>query len=318
LAPGLVDAHLAQALIFEFSGNEQGALDAIARALALDPSNAKTLVWQAQIYTRLNRWPDAEKTFHRVLKEHPNYWLAYNELGFGLEEQGRYHDALKAFRSASLAAPGNSMALSNLAAEFLQIGEFAEAREILKKSLALDPDSDQAAAYTSLALRYQGKYGEALSFARKAVELNPALDANWLELGDCYVSLHNHPSEARNAYLRAAKEAERHLATDPTNGPSWALLALYRVKSGSPQDAHSLMDKAESLGARDLDSQLYKGRTLELLGKREEALTTLAACFQRGATDVQVAAFPDLQSLRRDPRCRQLTESNPAAMSSDS
>ena len=59
----------------------------LTRALSLDPSNRYTLVWQAQIYTRLNRWDDAEKTFRRALKEHPNYWLAYNELGFGL--QGR-------------------------------------------------------------------------------------------------------------------------------------------------------------------------------------------------------------------------------------
>ena len=96
---------------------------------------------------------------------------------------------------------------------------------------------------------------------------------------------------------------------DPTNGPSWLLLALYKVKSGSPQDALSLIEKAESLGASDMDSQLYKGRILELLGKREEALVTLAACFRRGATDIQVAAFPDLQSLRKDRRYRQLAES---------
>jgi eukaryotic-like serine/threonine-protein kinase len=308
LNPKLVDAHLAQALIFQYSGNEQGALDAIARALALDPSNMRTLVWQAQIYTRLNRWPDAEKAFHRVLKEHPNYWLAYNELGYGLEEQGRYQEAFRAFRAASLAAPRNSMALSNLAAEYIQIGEFGEAIETLKSSLALDPASDTAAMYTALALRYQGKYDQALSFARKAVELNPAVDVNWLELGDCYFSLRNHPNEAKNAYLRAAREVERQLSTDSTNGPSWVLLALYKVKSGSPREALSLMERAESLGAHDMDSQLYKGRILELLGKREEALTTLAACFQRGATDVQVAAFPDLQSLRKDPRYRRLTQ----------
>ena len=313
LDPKLVEARLAHALVFEFSGNEQGALDEIAKALSLDPSDERTLVWQAQIYTRLNRWADAEKTFRRVLKEHPNYWLAYNELGYGLGEQGRYKDAVEAFRKASAAAPRNSMALSNLAGASLELGEFAEATEILKRSLALDPDSDQAAAFTSLALRYQGKYEEALSFARKAVELNPALDANWLELGDCYFALRNHQSQAKNAYLRAAKEAERHLSTDPTNGPSWVLLALYKVKSGSPQDAPSLIEKAESLGVRDMDSQLYKGRTLELLGKRQEALTTFAACFQRGASDVQVAAFPDLQSLRKDPRYRQLADSKSIA-----
>ena len=317
LNPNLAESHLAEAVIFQYSGNEQAALNAIAKALSLDPHKPKTLVWQAQIYTRLNRWADAEKTLRRVLNEHPNYWLAYNELGFGLEEQGRYQEAVSAFRAASLAAPGNSWALRNLGVEYIQVGEFAEAIETLKRSTALEPDSGHTAMFTSLALRYQGKYSEALRFSRKAVQLNPAVDDYWLELGDCYVSLGNHQSEAIHAYFRAAKEAERHLAMDPTNGPGWLLLALYKVKSGSPQDAPSLIKRAESLGVSDMDSQLYKGRILDLLGRREEALTTFAACFRRGATDIQVAAFPDLQFLRKDPRYRQLVESKSPASASN-
>ena len=80
------------------------------------------------------------------------------------------------------------------------------------------------------------------------------------------------------------------------------LLALYEVKSGNPQIVPSLIERAESLGAGDIDSQIYKARILELVGKRGEALATLAALFGRGATVLQVAPFPDLQSLRRDPR----------------
>jgi eukaryotic-like serine/threonine-protein kinase len=309
LDPELADGHLALASVFEQTGNEQGALNEVAKALSLDPSDARTLVWQAQIYARLNRWEDADKTFHRALKEHPNYWLAYNELGFALHEQARYHEAIQAFRAASMAAPKNSMALANLGGEYLQIGKFTEALESLKQSLVLDPDSDLAATGISLALRYQGKYEKALPFAQKAVELNPALDTNWLELADCHSSFRNHQNEAKDAYSRAAKEAEHHLLTDTTDAPSWMLLALYKVKTGSPQNAPLLMERAESLGAHDVDSQIYKARILELLGKREEALITLAGCFRRGAGDFQVAAFPDLQPLRKDPRYRQLVQS---------
>ena len=66
-----------------------------------------------------------------------------------------------------------------------------------------------------------------------------------------------------------------------------------------------------------MDSQLYKARILELLGKREEALTTLAACFQKGASDLQIAASPDLQSLRKDPSYRQVPGSKPVAAASN-
>jgi tetratricopeptide (TPR) repeat protein len=250
------------ASVFEQTGNSQGALNEIGKGLSLDPSNARARVWQAQIYTRLNRWADAEQTLHRVLKDRPNYWLAYNELGFLLDSEGKYQESIAAFRAASLAAPRNSLALSNLGAEYLEVGDFAEATECLKRSLALKPDFDQAAANTSLSLRYQGKYEEALPFAQKAVALNPSDDLNWLELGDCYSSLRHREGDARQAYVGAAKETERHLRTNAKDGPSWMLLALYQIKSGSPQNALSLIEKAESLGADDMNSQLYKARIL--------------------------------------------------------
>jgi hypothetical protein len=88
------------------------------------------------------------------------------------------------------------------------------------------------------------------------------------------------------------------------------LLALYQVKSGTPQNALHLIKKAELLGADDMDSQLYKARILELLGKRDQALATLAVCFRRGATALQFAPFPDMESLRQDPRFRQMLPSN--------
>jgi eukaryotic-like serine/threonine-protein kinase len=309
LNPGLADGHLALAWVFVLTGNNQGALNEIDRALSLDPSNRYTLVWEAEIYARLNRWEEAEKTFRRTLKEHPNFWLAYNEFGFGLHGQARYREAIQAFRAASLAAPKNALSLANLGAEYLQVGEFAEALRSLQQGIALEPDSDLAAANTSLAYRYQGKYEKALPFARKAVELNPALDSNWLELADCLSSFPNRQGEAKAAYARAAKEAESHLLTDSADAPSWMLLALYKVKLGSPQNAPLLIERAESLGARDMDSQVYKARILELLGKREEALTSLAACFRKGATEWQVVEFPDLQRLRKDPRYLQLVQS---------
>jgi eukaryotic-like serine/threonine-protein kinase len=302
LAPRLVDSHLALALVVLQTGNAQGALDEFAKALALDPSNPKTLMWQAQVYTRLNRWADAEQTFQRVLKERPNFWIAYRELGLVLHSEGKYQSAIQAYRAASVAAPRSSLALSNLGGEYLMVGEFAEATESFRKSMVLDPDSDEAAANTSLGLRCQGKYEEALLFALKSVELKPAADSNWLELADCYSSLSGRQREAKGAYLRAAEEAERHLRTDPADGPRWMLLALYKIKSGNPQNARSFIKKAESLGADDMDSQLYKMRILELLGKRDDALATFAVCFRKGASAFDMAPFPDMRSLRQDPR----------------
>ena len=308
LEPDLVDGHLELGSVLKQSGDEQGALDEFAKVLKLDPSNPTALVWQGQTYARLNRWVDAERTFNRVLQERPNNWLAYNELGAALNMQGKYQEAIEKFRAATLAAPGNAQAFANLGGEYLQIGDFAQATESLKKSLALAPD-DLAAVNTSLALRLQDKPAEALPYAQKAVELNPTEDTNWLELGDCYSSLRNHENDAKAAYVRAAQETEKHLRTDPTNGANVMLLALYQVKSGNSQNALALVKKAELLGANDMDSQLFKARILELLGQRDQALATLASCFRRGASALQFAPFPDMDSLRRDPRYQKIQQS---------
>jgi tetratricopeptide (TPR) repeat protein len=308
LDPLSVEAHLARALVLEDTGDKQPALEEIGKALTLDPTNPKALLWQAELYERMNRWPDAEKGYRRVLTERPNSWVSYNEFGSFLQGQGRYPEAIRAFREACAAAPASALPLSSLGAAYLQVGDFTAATDTLKRSLAIAPSLDDALVNTSLALRYQGDYEHALPYALKAVQVNPGSDANWLELGECYSSLSNRKNDAKNAYLRAAREMDRHLQTDQTDGPSWMLLALYRIKSGNPGDALSFIQKAESLGAGDVDSQLYKARILELLSKRDEALATLASCFKRGARPIQISVVPDMGSLRKDPRYRRMIQ----------
>jgi serine/threonine protein kinase/tetratricopeptide (TPR) repeat protein len=310
LNPNLVDSHAAMAAVLQQTGDNQGAFKEFGKALALDPSDPKTLVWQAQLYSKLNRWQDAERTLRRVLAVRPNYWIAYNELGFAFNSQGKYSDAIEQFKSACIAAPGSAMAFSNLGTVYMQMGHFPEAVEYLKKSLSLKPTA-LAASNISAALRAQGKATEALPFARRAVDLDPADDWNWLELADCYSSLPGRQNSAKDAYKKAASVVESHLRTDSSDGASWMQLALYQVKSGKQQNALSLIQKAESLGARDMDSQLCKARILELLGRREDALTVLKTCFLNGATDFQVSSAPDMRSLQRDPRYRALLPANP-------
>jgi tetratricopeptide (TPR) repeat protein len=241
-----------------------------------------------------------------VLQQRPNSWVTYNQLGYTLHQQGKYQEALDKFRVASLAAPKSVMALGNMGEACLQVGKFEEGLGYLKKSAALDPTWDVAVSNISSALRYQGKYEEALPYARRATVLNSADDFNWQELGDCYSSLPRHQKEARNAYLRAAQEAERHLQTDGADGPTWMRLALYRIKTGNSREADALVKKAASLGASDVDSQICKARILELLGRRDQALATLSACFRRGVTTFDIALLPDLESLRGDVRYQEM------------
>jgi eukaryotic-like serine/threonine-protein kinase len=306
----LEEGHLALAQILRETGDEQGVLNELGKVLAVNSSSLKAIFFQAVTYARLNRWSDAEKSFKQILKLRPNSWINYTELAYLLHQQGKFQEAVEQFRFAGLTAPRSSLALGNLGTAYLQVGKFAEGFEYLKKSLALDPDYDFPIVNSSLALRYQGKYLEALPYARKATTLTPTDDTNWLELGDCYSSLPHRGQEAREAYQRAAEETKRHLAIDNTDGAAWLRLAFYQVKTHEGRDFTTLIEKAESLGAADVDSQLCKARILELQGHRAEALAIVADWFRRGASDFQIIPLPDMSTFRTDPRYQAIVKSN--------
>ena len=100
----------------------------------------------------------------------PNYWLAHNEWGAVLEDQGKYPQALMEFRSASLLAPTNAFAMKNVGSVYLRLGKLPEALKCLNASYQMKP-GDQAALALAVAFRLQQKYPEAIDYAEMAVKL---------------------------------------------------------------------------------------------------------------------------------------------------
>ena len=192
------------------------------------------MLFQAQEFTRLNRWNDAENTFIRLQTARPNFWLAHEELGFAYGSDGKYTRATEEFRAAGLAAPKRTLPLANLSAISLMMGNLEDALDFARKGLALAPN-DACAASMAAALRCQGKFDQALPFSLKAVSLNPDYPGYWLDLGDTYSGLAGHRPDARDAFSRAARLLEKTLQTDPTDGPTWMSLAFAEAKTGEPE-----------------------------------------------------------------------------------
>jgi eukaryotic-like serine/threonine-protein kinase len=239
----------------------------------------------------------------------PNYWLAHNEWGAVLEDQGKYPQALMEFRSASLLAPTNAFALKNVGSVYLRLGKLPEALRCLNASYQMKPD-DQTALALAEAFRLQQKYPEALDYAERAVKLNPNEPNHWLELGDVYSATGRFRAEAGAAYKEAAATEEEKLRTSPKDCPNWMLMALSSAKMGQPERALTLITKAESFHADDMDSQFFKVRTLELAGRRVDALATIARCLKRGPTLFQFEWMPDLEKLRASPEFKSMEISN--------
>jgi serine/threonine protein kinase/Flp pilus assembly protein TadD len=305
LDPVLADAYNARGFALQQIGDGPNAMRDLTTALALDPGNTQTLIWQAQFYTDLNQWRGAEDCFHRALRLRPNFWLIHNELGVLLTRQGKYADALAEFRAASLVNPRNALALFNMGCIYLQLGRPEEAIERLRQSMKLKPDAAVSATMAQ-ALRSQGKTIPALQLAREATELDPSDSTTWLELGDSYSTLRGHGAEARRAYAEGALVQRESLEQNPMDGPGWILLALLEAKAGSETKARLDLQKGDALPSADVDTQLYKARTFQQIGMREEALSTLAACFKAGATRFQLELMPEMTALKKDPLYQRL------------
>jgi tetratricopeptide (TPR) repeat protein len=304
LDPNLVNGHIALSAVYDMQGNKQEALNEIGKALVLDPTNPRTLFFQAQIYRRMNRWSEAEQIYRRILDQRPNYWVAYNDLGYVLNAQGRYREALDAFRSETVVNPHSYLAFSNLGDLCFKLGDPEQAKQNYKKSIELSPNEW---AYSGLGttLRAEGNYGAALAYELRAAEINPSNDVNWLDLGDCYASLRKE-QQARNAYLTAKKEVERVLQVDAADAGAWVRLALYNLKAGEGGDTLKLVAKAGAADSLDLDSQVVLARVYEELGDRRHALAILAKCFAQGLTSVEIAYIPDFRALKKDPEFSKL------------
>jgi tetratricopeptide (TPR) repeat protein len=204
------------------------------------------------------------------------------------------------FQAASLAAPKNALALRNVGSAYLDLGKIPEALQSLNASFSLNPD-DEASSALAEAFRVQHKYPEAIEYAKKAAKLNPGELVNWLELGDVYTSAGRSGTDVITVYQQAASTQEEKLLTSPKDGPGWMVLALCSAKNGELDKAVTLMAKAETFHADDMQSQLYKVRILELAGRRDDALATIARCLRRGPTRFRIVSMPDIEKLRRTP-----------------
>jgi Tfp pilus assembly protein PilF len=304
----LVEAHNARGFVMQEIGDLQSAQREMKKALALDPGNTQTLIWQAQVYTNLNQWQAAEAGFRRALQLRPNYWLVHNEVGVLLQFQGKYREALSEFRAASLANPRNALALLNMGCIYLLLGRTDEASDRLRQSMKLKADETASIAMAQVH-RSQGKPSLALQAAKEAIKIGPQDSLTWLELGDCYSTLRDHRADAKRVYAEGARVERESLENNALDGPGWIRLALLEAKAGSASETRLHIRKGDALPSADIDTQLYKARTFEQLGMRKDALNTLEACLKRGATRFQIDLMPDMDSLKKDPLYQKMVPS---------
>lgn len=297
--PDSVAGLLSRATFDLSSGNTEAALTGLQRALDLDPANPQLLVMKARTYRTLDRVNDEEAVYREIVRNRPNFWPAYDQLGLSLYRQARYREAAQVFQEGAAIAPRIARLLNNLGAMQILMEQPNEALETFKKSVAAAPTP---VAYQNLGTLSYAKqdYQNALSNYEKALSLNPKDELSTRNIGDVYVILGDR-QRSLVYFEKGAALVEDALRINPKRGETWMIHSYYQAKLGHRGPAEAALKKAEEFGASGVPSQLKRVQTLVLLGRSMEALPLLIELRHKGLSAKDVELAIDLRQLRTDP-----------------
>jgi serine/threonine-protein kinase len=292
------------------TGRHTEAIEALQRALAIDPYSAEAYRLLANAYRDMGEPKQAEATYQRAIALKPYDWLIYNSLGVFYFQQGRYDEAAEQFLKVAELNPSNVRGYSNAGGIYFFLERWDEARRLFERTLAIQPT---ARAYSNLGTLdfYEGEYARASRRFEQAIELTPADYLMWGNAADAYRWVPGETARADSLYHRAlelARAARRVNATDP------ALLSRilqYHAALGERDSVTALLGVLEPLVGNDPEIMFSSAWALAVLGERASALGWLGRALAAGFSRRVVERAPSFRELRRDPRFRALVAVKP-------
>ncbi len=165
-------------------GDDEGAVGAFERALAVNPAHAPTRLARAESLRRLGRVKDARADYETTLREtaedDPLRRDAAARLASLLRDAGAYDDAVEVLRDTLRVAGATSRIYTGLCLIYMAQGR--DELAVLVIGRAIELDAKDPAAYNALALLYlrQGKAQEAFDRFDHATSLDPSyIDARY-------------------------------------------------------------------------------------------------------------------------------------------
>ncbi len=214
------------------------------RAIALDPNNADSYAWQAEVLNVAGRPEDALRAVEQAMRLNPHYPPYYLiQLGWAYNLTGRYAEAVATLKEATSRSPTHFGAHLNLALSYVQ--QWASQQS---------PDSQTLE--------------QALAAAQRVRALNDSDLSESRDLGYCL-------SVAKAVRAGHRRDGAGH-RLDPNDARSYALLAEALSRVGKPEEALRMVEQALRRKPFVADEHLRSvGTAYSLAGKPEEAIAPL-------------------------------------------
>lgn len=131
------------------------------------------LVFMVTTWLQVRFWADSITLFEHALKVTTHNFVAHNNLGTALKDQGRIAEATRHYHEALRIFPGYAKAHNNIGAAMEDQGRIAEAISHYSEALRFDPDNALIHYNLGHVLGEQDRTGEAIRHYVKALQIKP-------------------------------------------------------------------------------------------------------------------------------------------------
>jgi tetratricopeptide (TPR) repeat protein len=207
---------------------------------------------------------EALANYQKSVDINPNYDEAQNNLGYALAEKGRHAEAVTHYIAALTVQPKLAEAHNNLANALSELGKSDEALSEYQRALELNPEHADAHNNIGIALAMRGRYDEAVAHLKEAIRLRPSYASAHSNLGNALAVQHK--------LDEASKEYEIALQLTPNDPQAHNNLGNVLSEEGRLDDAAAQYARALELKADNPEANYNLGMVLLRQGKRNEAL----------------------------------------------
>ncbi|MFH1723012.1 MAG: tetratricopeptide repeat protein [Elusimicrobiota bacterium] len=254
-------------------GRYRAGVEAIARAVALDPRHA----WEHASWPRNLSGQASAKRSAVWLKDISRLQgtagtapvLRYIRARL-FQNLGRYDRSEEELRKAErlfAACPG--FIHCSLGEMLLKQGKMREAFARLDRAVALDPGRARSLAWRGEARYWLGRAEEAAGDFRAAVAADP--EAHWMR------AWHGEFLLWIGRYAEAERELDRAITLAPEHGWAYGWRGAAKACLGRLDDALADLDRAVRKDSGDMEALIWRGEALSRLGRHRRALRDLDA-----------------------------------------
>jgi protein O-mannosyl-transferase len=192
-------------------------------------------------------YQNGETLWRATIAQNPDSWMAYNNLGLALVDDGRVDEAIACYRNALRVRPAFAAAHTNLGIALLAQQHPEEAANEFRRALAIDPNDLETHNSLGIALRQEGRMDEALEEYRTALKLRADDSATNFNLANALLQA-GRVEEAIGQYQRTLKLGQDF--ADAHNNLGNAFWRAGRIKEAIAEYRRALELEPEHARAR--------------------------------------------------------------------